>query len=94
MLYSTILYRAALCCTVLYSTGCTGLRGVTAVLCTRGALPLGAGAGSTGRRLPSERSGARQAPGTTKEVLFIIDFLDFNMDFLGFPILLGFPRIS
>ena len=33
--------------------------------------------------------------GTTKEVLgFIIDF-DFNLDFLGFPILLlGFPRIS
>ena len=33
--------------------------------------------------------------GTTKEVLFIIDFLDFNLEFLGFPILLlGFPRIS
>ena len=44
----------------------------------------------------AERSGARLALGTTKEVLgFIIDFLDFNLDFLGFPIiLLGFPRIS
>ena len=32
--------------------------------------------------------------GTTKEVLFIIDFLDFNKEFLGFPIaLLGFHRI-
>ena len=41
-------------------------------------------------------SGASEAGlGTTKEVLgFIIDF-DFNLDFLGFPILLlGFPRIS
>ena len=43
---------------------------------------------------PSERSGARLALGTTKEVLgFIIGF-DVK-DFLGFPILvLGFLRIS
>ena len=43
-------------------------------------------------------SGASEAGalGTTKEVLgFIIAFLNFNWDFLGFPILLlGFPRIS
>ena len=38
--------------------------------------------------------------GTTKEGLgFIIDFLDFNWDFIGFPYsfiidFLGFPRIS
>ena len=37
--------------------------------------------------------------GTRKEVLFIIDFIDFALDFLGFLILLlgflpGFPRIS
>ena len=47
---------------------------------------------------PLEASGAERSEaglGTTKEVLgFIIDF-DFNLDFLGFPILLlGFPRIS
>ena len=48
---------------------------------------------SPGRR--AERSGARLALGTTKEVLgSIIDLLDFK-DFLGSPILLlGFPKIS
>ena len=44
---------------------------------------------------PSERSEAGVL-GTTKEVLgSIIDFLYFNLDFLGFPILLlGLIRIS
>ena len=31
---------------------------------------------------------ARLGLGTTKEVLVIIDFLDFNLDFLGFPLFL------
>ena len=55
--------------------------------------PLGAEPGGA-RRSPrrAERSGARLASGTTKEVLgFIVDFLDFK-DFLGFPI--PFIRIS
>ena len=45
-----------------------------------------------GRPSGAERS---EGVGATKEVLgFIIDF-DFNLDFLGFPLLLlGFPRIS
>ena len=43
----------------------------------------------------AERSGARLGLGTTKEVLGFIDCLDFNLDFLGFPILLlGLPGIS
>ena len=55
-------------------------------------MPLPSG-GAPGRSERAERG--RLASGTTKEVLgFIIGF-DFNLDFLGFPILvLGFPRIS
>ena len=59
--------------------------------------------GAAGRAEPHLAAGALPASGaerseaglgTTKEVLFIIDFLDFK-EFLGFPILLlGFPRIS
>ena len=64
-------------------------------LCARSP-PQTCGTLARGLGEPSERSGARRALGTTKEVLgFIIDFLAFNLDFLGFPILLlGFPRIS
>ena len=45
--------------------------------------------GRSGARPPLERSGAERSEGVlgTKEVLgFIVD-LDFNLDFLGFPIL-------
>ena len=67
--------------------------GVTARPSTR---TLGRLSGPPWKR--AQRSGARLASGTTKEVIFIIDFLDFNWDFLGLSYscmidFLGFPRI-
>ena len=59
--------------------------------------PRGPG-GAGGARLsyPGTSGASEAGVGTTKEVLgSIIDFLAFNWDFIGFPILLlGFPRIS
>ena len=81
---------------MLHCTAATG-GGATAATTLHCAHTAATGGGARRRGPPwrAERSGARLASGTTKEVLgFIIDFLDFK-DFLGFPILLlGFPRIS